>query len=277
MSVSSDTLRDHRALLSLALDVISEAADIVRIIRARGFRTMIKADSSPVTEADQASERHILQRLRDACPDIAAIAEEEHAAGIHIATGDYYWLIDPLDGTKGFAAGGDDFAVNIGLVCGDRPILGAVALPAFDQIYGGGQNLGAFRVDSRGTHAIQTANPSDDGLRVLASSHHGSETLLQKWLAGRRIRSITRMGSAAKLVRVAEGKADFYPRFGPTMEWDTAAPQAILEEAGGHLYDEHGHILRYGKEGWKNPPFYCTGYCDKKTHTPNDLSTDHRP
>lgn len=258
MSVSSDTPRDHRALLSLALEVVSEAADIVRAIRSRGFRTMIKADSSPVTEADQASERHILKRLREAYPDIAAIAEEEHAAGVHITTGEYYWLIDPLDGTKGFAAGGDDFAINIGLVCGNSPVLGAVALPAFGQIYGGGKNLGAFRKDDQGTRAIQTAQPRDEGLRVLASSHHGSETLLQKWLAGRRILSISRMGSAAKLVRVAEGDADFYPRFGPTMEWDTAAPQAILEEAGGHLYDEHGHVLHYGKKGWKNPPFYLS-------------------
>ncbi|GBQ05590.1 3'(2'),5'-bisphosphate nucleotidase CysQ family protein [Saccharibacter floricola] len=271
MSVSSDTPRDRRALLSLALEVISEAADIVNTIRERGFRTMIKADSSPVTEADQASEAHILSRLREAYPDIAAIAEEEHAAGIHIHPGSYYWLIDPLDGTKGFAAGGDDFAINIGLVHNDQPVLGAVALPAFAQFYSGGKGLGAFRHDAQGTHTIKTVTPSDEGLRVLASSHHGSETLLQKWLAGRPIHSITRMGSAAKLVRVAEGAADFYPRFGPTMEWDTAAPQAILEEAGGHLYDEHGHILRYGKEGWKNPPFYCTGFCDH----PSSTSTDH--
>lgn len=267
MIVSPNTPRDHHALLSLALDIVSEAADIVRIIRAKGFNTTIKADSSPVTEADRASELHILQRLRQAYPDIAAIAEEETAAGMQIQIGEYYWLIDPLDGTRGFAAGGNDFTINIGLIRHNKPILGVVALPAFHQIYGGGKNLGAFRIDDTGKHTIQTVQPHSEGLRVLTSSHHGSETLLQKWLAGRSIQSIIRMGSAAKIMRVAEGNADFYPRFGPTMEWDTAAPQAILEEAGGHLYDDTSHILRYGKYQWKNPPFYCTGYSDKK---PND-------
>ncbi|MXV44771.1 3'(2'),5'-bisphosphate nucleotidase CysQ [Saccharibacter sp. 17.LH.SD] len=270
MSVSSNIPYDNRALLALAVEVVAEAAEIVRSIRHKGFETAIKADSSPVTEADQASEKHILQRLRKACPDIAAIAEEENAAGVQIQPGDTYWLIDPLDGTKGFAKGGDDFAINIGLIHNHRPVLGAVALPAFFQIYGGGKGLGAFRRDPDGQHIIHTSPPPSDGLRVLASSHHGSEVLLQRWLSGRSIRSIQRMGSAAKLVRVAEGNADFYPRFGPTMEWDTAAPHAILEEAGGCLYDENGHVMRYGKKGWKNPPFYCTGYIEtEKLNTPS--------
>ncbi|OOL19060.1 3'-5'-bisphosphate nucleotidase [Bombella intestini] len=260
MNASPDTAPQDRELLTLALEIATEAAGIVREIRNRGFRTEIKADSSPVTEADKASERHILARLRDACPDIPAIAEEEQAAGIHIPAGNSYWLIDPLDGTRGFAEGGEDFTINIGLVRNNRPVLGAVALPARRGVYGGGIGQGAFQVIDGQHLPIRTAEPGPDGLRVMTSSHHTSEPLLKKWLAGRRVQSVTRMGSAAKIILIAEGKADFYPRFGPTMEWDTAAPQAILEAAGGHLLDDNGHTLRYGKTGWLNPPFFCTGY-----------------
>lgn len=261
MNAAPDTSPQDHDLLTLALEIVTEAAEIVRNIRNRGFQTEIKADSSPVTEADKASETHILTRLREACPDIPAIAEEEHAAGIHVSAGNSgYWLIDPLDGTRGFATGGHDFTINIGLVRHDRPVLGAVALPAREGIYGGGAGQGAFQMIGPQRHPIRTAPPGKDGLRVVTSSHHTSEDLLQKWLDGRHVQSVTRMASAAKIILIAEGKADFYPRFGPTMEWDTAAPQAILEAAGGHLMDEHGHTLRYGKEGWRNPPFFCTGY-----------------
>ncbi len=260
MTASPDTPPHDHDLLTLALDIVTEAAEIVRNVRSRGFETRIKADSSPVTEADKASETHILARLRESCPDIPAIAEEEHADGIHVPAGDSYWLIDPLDGTRGFAAGGDDFTINIGLIRQNRPVLGAVALPAQQGVYGGGTGQGAFQLIDGQRHPIRTASPDQDGLRVMTSSHHTSEELLQKWLAGRHVRSVTRMGSAAKIILIAEGRADFYPRFGPTMEWDTAAPQAILEAAGGHLLDEHGHALRYGKKGWLNPPFFCTGY-----------------
>lgn len=260
MSALPDTLSHDQKLLALALDVAAGAAEVIRRIRSRGFETMIKPDASPVTEADKASETYILQRLRDAYPSIPAIAEEEHAAGVHVTTESTYWLIDPLDGTRGFAEGGDDFTVNIGLIRHHQPVLGAVAVPAHHDLYGGGIGLGAFKQTEHSQTPIHTQLPSDEGLRVLTSSHHTSETLLQKWLAGKNVHSVTRMGSAVKIIHIAEGKADFYPRFGPTMEWDTAAPHAILAAAGGHLLDEHGKPLQYGKKGWKNPPFFCTGY-----------------
>ncbi|MUG04994.1 3'(2'),5'-bisphosphate nucleotidase CysQ [Bombella sp. ESL0378] len=260
MNASSAPVPQDYDLLNLALEVIDEAAAIVRDVRARGFQTDIKEDSSPVTEADKASEAHILKRLRDACPTIPAIAEEEHASGTHIQPGNSYWLIDPLDGTRGFAAGGHNFTINIGLIRDHQPVLGAVALPAQYGIYGGGRGLGAFQLIGEQRHPIKTAPVGKEGLRVMASSHHTSEDLLRKWSDGRHIHCITRLGSAAKIIHIAEGKADFYPRFGPTMEWDTAAPHAILEAAGGHLLDETGQPLRYGKKGWLNPPFFCTGY-----------------
>lgn len=145
-----------------------------------------------------------------------------------------------LDGTRGFASGGKDFTVNIGLVRHDRPVLGVVALPGYGLIYSGGQGLGAHRSDGTNSTPIHTATPPAEGLRVLASSHHGNPELLERWLAGRQVASVEKLSSSVKFMRVAEGAADFYPRFGPTMEWDTAAPQAILEAAGGALLDETG-------------------------------------
>lgn len=246
-------------LLALALRLCREASDIINTIRGRGFVTSTKSDRSPVTEADQAAELHILAGLRAATPMIPVIAEEEVAAGIHVAAGPIYWLVDPLDGTREFAAGRDDFTVNIGLVRHDRAVLGAMALPAYGQFYAGGVGLGARRYDAHGEHDIHVRTAPADGLAVLASRHHGDDPQLLRYLGDRRIASLGNIGSAVKFVRVAEGAVDLYPRLGPTMEWDTAAPQAIVEAAGGTITLLDGSPLRYSKPGWKNPSFVCTG------------------
>lgn len=245
-------------LLALALRLAREASGVINTIRARGFVTSVKSDSSPVTEADQAAEAHILAGLRAAVPQIPVIAEEEVAAGISTQAGAMYWLVDPLDGTREFAAGRDDFTVNIGLVRGDRAVLGAMALPAYDEFYAGGEGLGAKRWDADGVHDIHVRPVPEEGLTVLASRHYADDPRLSRFLAERRVASVGNIGSAVKFVRVAEGRADFYPRLGPTMEWDTAAPQAIVEAAGGHITLMDGQPLRYGKAGWKNPPFLCS-------------------
>ncbi|GBQ85037.1 3'(2'),5'-bisphosphate nucleotidase CysQ family protein [Asaia krungthepensis] len=250
---------DADALLALAARLADEAATLINEIRDRGFETIIKADKSPVTEADQAAERHILAGLRMARPDIPAIGEEEIANGHLAEPGEIYWLVDPLDGTREFAAGRDDFTVNIGLIYRNRAVLGAMALPAYGQLYTGLVGTGAWRRDSRGNTPIEAVLPPQEGLRILASRHYADDPRLREWLAGRKVGSLGNIGSAAKFARVAEGAADFYPRLGPTMEWDTAAPQAIVEAAGGHVLDERGVPLAYGKPGWFNPPFLCTG------------------
>lgn len=246
-------------LLALATRLVEEAADLIRAIRAKGFETQTKTDSSPVTEADTAAEAHILRGLRAATPDIPVVAEEEVAAGLQTAVAPTYWLVDPLDGTREFAAGRDDFTVNIGLVRDGRAFLGAMALPAYHQIYWGGVGLGAFRRDSQGEQAIHVRKAPANGLSVLASRHHADDARLAEYLNGRQIASLGNIGSAVKFVRVAEGLVDLYPRLGPTMEWDTAAPQAIVEAAGGQVTQLDGTPLVYGKSGWKNPPFVCTG------------------
>nr|WP_321983720.1 3'(2'),5'-bisphosphate nucleotidase CysQ [uncultured Lichenicoccus sp.] len=245
-------------LLALAATLAHQAADTILHIRGRGFSTVTKSDDSPVTEADHAAETLILQGLR-AAADIPVIAEEEVAAGRTVRHEGCFWLVDPLDGTREFAAGRDDFTVNIGLVRDGRVVLGAVALPAYGALYLGLMGVGATRRDASGEHAIQVRSPPPEGLAVLASRHYANDERLRTWLGGQRVASVGNIGSAAKFVRVAEGRADLYPRLGRTMEWDTAAPQAVVEAAGGSVCLFDGETLRYAKPGWENPHFVCRG------------------
>ncbi|GAC1346974.1 MAG: 3'(2'),5'-bisphosphate nucleotidase CysQ [Acetobacteraceae bacterium] len=252
---------DDADLLRLAADLAHRAGDVIMAVRARGFETLRKADRSPVTEADHAAEMLIVQGLRAAVPGIPVIAEEEIEAGARHDAGAEYWLVDPLDGTREFAAMRDEFTVNIGLVRDGRPVLGAVGVPAHGEMFGGllGPSPQAWKRTAAGEQPIRVRRPPDAGLHVLASRHYAGDPQLDRFLAGRKVAQVTNMGSALKIVRLAEGAGDLYPRFGRTMEWDTAAPQAILEAAGGRLCSMDGSPLAYGKPDWANPPFLCTG------------------
>jgi 3'(2'), 5'-bisphosphate nucleotidase len=252
---------NNTALLELAADLAQRAGAEILAVRARGFETLRKADKSPVTEADHAAEAIIVAGLRAATPDIPVIAEEEMEAGISPDVNHDYWLVDPLDGTREFSALRDEFTVNIGLVRHGIAILGVVGVPAFDEIFAGyiGPDATAWKQTPAGRAAIRARPIPADGLHVLASRHYSGDHRLDDYLKGRKIHKITNMGSALKIVRIAEGAGDLYPRFGRTMEWDTAAPQAILEAAGGHLTTMAGIRFEYGKPDWENPPFVCTG------------------
>jgi 3'(2'), 5'-bisphosphate nucleotidase len=254
-------------LLDVADRLAQQAAEVILRIRARGFATEHKADASPVTEADHAAEALILAGLRQACPELPVIAEEQVAAGIQAAHAGTYWLVDPLDGTREFAAGRDDFAVNIGLVRDGRPLLGVVGLPAYAETFAGIVGGTAWKRDAAGQRPIRARAPAADGLSVLVSRSHRHDARVGRYLARYRIAEQRDAGSAVKFCRLAEGLADLYPRFGPTMEWDTAAPQAVLEAAGGCVLvapgdpgdGPDGPVLRYGKPGWLNPSFVCHG------------------
>jgi 3'(2'), 5'-bisphosphate nucleotidase len=139
------------------------------------------------------------------------------------------------------------------------PVLGVVALPASGELFGGLVGVGAWKQDRAGRRPIRTRPAPPEGLHVLASRHHAGDPRLAAYLAGKKIASVTHVGAAVKFCRLAEGEADLYPRFGRTMEWDTAGPQAVLEAAGGHTRLMNGGPLRYAKPGWANPPFVCTG------------------
>jgi 3'(2'), 5'-bisphosphate nucleotidase len=246
-------------LLALAVDLVQQAAAVIMTIRNRGFSTSHKPDASVVTEADHAAEQLIAAGLRAATPDIAVIAEEEVAAGHREIRGSSFWLVDPLDGTREFAQMRDEFAVNIGLVRDHHVVLGAVAVPAHGEIFAGIVGRGATRRDGRGEHPISARFPPAAGLDVIASRHYANDPELAKFLNGRPIASLKNAGSALKFCRVAEGVADLYPRLGRTMEWDTAAPQAVLEAAGGSVKTLDGVRLGYAKPGFENPHFICTG------------------
>jgi 3'(2'), 5'-bisphosphate nucleotidase len=250
---------DDAALLELAAGLAWQAAELILGIRARGFSTLSKPDRSPVTDADHAAEALITAGLRAATPLIPVIAEEEIAAGHTPRPSRTTWFVDPLDGTRDFAAGRDSFCVNIGLVRDASPILGAVALPATAELFGGIVGVGAWKQDRAARRTISVRHPPSAGLAVLSSAARDDDPRLRAFLRGRAVASVTAMGSAIKLCRIAEGAADLYPRFGRTMEWDTAAPQAVLEAAGGTLTAMDGTALRYHKPGWANPGFVVRG------------------
>lgn len=252
-------------LLNLAATLAHRAADAIREIRAAGFAVERKADRSPVTIADRTAEALIVEGLRAATPDIPVVAEEEVAAGHAVALAHRYWLVDPLDGTRDFAGGHDSFAVNIGLVQGDRAHLGAVAIPATGEVFGGigpplpGMTGIAWKEDAAGRRPVRARAVPGSGAVVMASRHHGDDPRLERFLEGRHIAELHKIGSAVKFCRLAEGAADLYPRFGRTMEWDTAAPQAVLEAAGGRVAGFDGAPLRYGKPAYENGAFLAQG------------------
>jgi 3'(2'), 5'-bisphosphate nucleotidase len=250
---------DDDRLLLLAAGLAQQAGEAILTVRARGFDVLRKEDRSPVTAADHAAEAVIVHGLREAAPGIPVIAEEEVAGGRITAPTAQYWLVDPLDGTREFTAGNDEFTVNIGLVRDGRAYLGVVGVPAMGEIFRGIVGRGAWKRIQAGDHVIHARTPPAKGVTVLASRYHANQEPLDEFLKGRNVAKVINFGSAVKFCRLAEGLADLYPRFGRTMEWDTAAPQAVLEAAGGTVRTLEGEPLLYGKSGWENPPFVCTG------------------
>ena len=250
---------DDAARLALASRLAARAATEILAIRERGFQVHRKPDRSVVTEADKAAEAVIVTGLRDALPECLVVAEEEFAAGAVTTAAPEFWLVDPLDGTHEFTGGGNDFAINIGFVRGGRPVLGVVAVPATGEIFGGIVGVGAWRQHDGRRQMITARHPPPEGLTVVASRHHGDQTRLNAFLKGRPVSRLVHFGSSLKFCRVAAGEADLYPRFGRTMEWDTCAPQAVLEAAGGWVETVNGQKLSYGKPGWDNPHFVCWG------------------
>ncbi|MCQ4162335.1 3'(2'),5'-bisphosphate nucleotidase CysQ [Roseomonas sp. GC11] len=247
-------------LLALASRLARHASDAILTVRAAGFAVEHKDDMSPVTAADRLAEAIIVEGLREATPDIPVVAEEEVSGGAELTATPRYWLVDPLDGTREFAAGRAEFTVNIGLVEKGVAKLGAVAIPAASEVFTGIVGMGAWKEDGAGNiRPIQARRVPEEGLVVMASRHYKDDPKLPAFLKGKKVQSIIQIGSAVKFCRLAEGVADVYPRFGRTMEWDTAAPEAVLVAAGGRVARFDGSPIGYGKPGWENPPFLCQG------------------
>jgi len=223
-----------------------------------------KADKSPLTEADLAADRFITKALETLTPDIPVVSEEGVEEDSLPEVGRLFWLVDPLDGTKEFLSRNGEFTVNIALVEDGRPVAGVVHAPALAMTWAGGiagdgSREATFNETDQPTMAITARKIPDEGATVVASRRHGDLEQMRRFLGGRRIADTRNAGSSVKFCLLATGKADIYPRFGRTMEWDTAAGHAVLAAAGGRVETVDDAPLTYGKPGFENPEFVAYG------------------
>lgn len=248
---------DYGRLVEDIAEAAREAGEAILEVVRRGIEVEAKSDSSPVTQADRAAELIILAALARAAPGIPIIAEEEVAAGRIPAHDDTYFLVDPLDGTKEFVRGGEDYTVNIGLIEGHAPRLGVVFAPATGRMHAGLVGTGAWLGEGRGRTSIQTRQRGDQ-LTAVASKSHLNQATVDYLNEAMGACGYVSIGSSLKFCIVAEGTADIYPRASPTSEWDTAAGHAVLLAAGGLVDGPDGTPLRYGKKAFLNRAFVAT-------------------
>jgi 3'(2'), 5'-bisphosphate nucleotidase len=237
--------RDLPALTESLMPIVERAGAAIMEIYAAGFTVQHKDDNSPLTLADLESQRVIVEGLKRITPEIPILSEESAAAPWDTRqTWRELWVVDPLDGTREFVKRNGEFTVNIALVVEHEPLLGIVAAPAQGTVFWGMAGIGAF-ARRRGEEArhIRTTPPRVP-VRVVGSRSHPSPQTAA-YLARLGPHVMSGVGSSLKFCLLAEGKADLYPRFGATSEWDTAAGQALLEAAGGHVTRMDGHRMRY--------------------------------
>ncbi len=259
-------MTDAKALLDILIDLALDAGRQILDHYRDGVTVALKGDRSPVTEADAAAEAIILNGLIAKFPDVPVIAEEAAAAGAIPKVGDSFFLVDPLDGTREYVSGGGEFTVNIALIRRSVPIAGVVYAPAASRLYAAADNIAFRSAVTRnfglvGHEALKARPVPNRRLIAVASrSHRSPET--DAFLKTLDVAEFAPAGSSLKFCLIAEGSADVYPRLGRTMEWDTAAGQAILEAAGGRvLVWPDGPTLAYGKSerGYDNPNFIAWG------------------
>ncbi len=258
--------------LLAVLRILAERAGKIALAyyaEAEEIEVRSKADASPVTEADEACEAFLLEALHKLTPDVPVVSEEASSqSGLpDIDVTKPFWLVDPLDGTREFISRNGEFTVNVALIRNQRPVAGVVHAPALAMTWCGGfddegKGHASFNETDRPPMAIEARRTPEAGETVVASRRHGSGEDLETFLAERKIAERVTAGSSLKFCLVASGKADLYPRFGPTMEWDTAAGQAVLTAAGGLVETLDGEPLRYGKAGFANPNFVAVNQRD---------------
>ena len=247
-------------LLSRISRLVWAASDAIMAVYASdAFGESAKADDSPVTAADLAAHRVLVDGLATLTREIPVVSEEDASS---VETGRHkkcYWLIDPLDGTKEFINRNDEFTCNLALIEDHRPTFGLVSIPALGLLYSGGPGLGSRRITR--DDQLTTLHPvSVEGLtRVVASKSHLNQETQAFINAIPGEIELIQAGSSLKFLRIAEGLADCYPRLGPTCEWDTAAAHAVVLGAGGSVTDLDGEELRYGKDDILNPHFVVRG------------------
>ena len=246
----------HKLLESAQTAATLAGKEILRIYESGDFSIEAKSDDSPLTKADKASHEAIVAELK--ATGLPILSEEGEAVSYDERRGwEYFWMIDPLDGTKEFIKKNGEFTVNIALIHRSRPVLGVVTTPVLDELYHAIQGEGAYKNGKQ--IRVNSFSIADTQLRVVASRSHLNEDT-KAYVDSLDNPVMLSKGSSLKLLMVAEGEADLYPRYAPTMEWDTAAAQIVVEEAGGRvtIKDTNEPVI-YNKENLLNPWFLVSG------------------
>lgn len=241
--------------------IAKRAGDAILKVYNTDFSVYEKSDKSPLTEADLAAHKIIANSLLELTPEIPILSEESANIPYSLRrTWERYWLIDPLDGTKEFIKRNGEFTVNIALIDNMRPILGVIYVPVTQVTYYGSTKGGAFKqIPGEDAKPIKVCSRHRRPIRVAGSRSHAGDSL-KRYLHNLGGHEIISMGSSLKSCLVAEGKADIYPRLGPTSEWDTGAAQAVVEAAGGRITDSNMQSLQYNsKDSLLNPDFFVFG------------------
>jgi 3'(2'), 5'-bisphosphate nucleotidase len=264
LHAGSDRLKLARLFGDL---VVGAGALAMEVLERSKIDSRLKSDSSPVTEADERVEEYLLKALARDLPGVAIIAEEAAARGETALHGEAFLLIDPIDGTREFLARSPEFTVNLALVIGETPVAGAISAPAMGRVWFGAAEGFVAEAAPGGAlpapqdwRVLRTRKAPPQGMTALVSKSHLDEATAA-FVARLNIADRISAGSSLKFCAIAEGRADVYPRFGPTMEWDTAAGDAILRASGGVVLAPDGAPFRYNKaaQHYKNGPFVAWG------------------
>jgi len=256
MQQANAILADAALLKALQLLVHQAGEAIMQVYQTADFGVETKNDDSPVTKADLDAHYLLIGGLSQLTPHIAIVSEEDPASLAVPQQNSCYWLIDPLDGTKEFINRNGEFTVNLALIEANCPSFGFVSTPVDKTLYWGGKQLGSWRLRDSSLEQLQTQT-SQNPIRVVASKSHLNEAT-RDFITNLGNTQLIQAGSSLKLLRIAEGAADIYPRLAPTSEWDTAAAQAVLEGAGGKVTKVDGSPMEYGKADILNPHFVAS-------------------
>jgi 3'(2'), 5'-bisphosphate nucleotidase len=249
------------AFMAEVVRLAQRAGDAILSVYGEQFEVTHKSDQSPLTHADLRSHHILIEGLRALTPNVPVLSEEDSDIPFEQRRQwQRYWLIDPLDGTKEFVSRNGEFTVNVALIDAHVPVLGVVHVPVTGTTYTGQAGVGAFKqANGEQTRALHVRKPAATPLRIVGSRSHRGDSL-DKFLPKLEPYEMVAVGSSLKFCLVAEGSADFYPRLGPTSEWDTAAAQAVVEAAGGMVITTDGERLSYNtKAELLNPHFLVYG------------------
>ncbi|MDH5395395.1 MAG: 3'(2'),5'-bisphosphate nucleotidase CysQ [Gammaproteobacteria bacterium] len=262
---------DLKELLNPVIQIAYQAGKEIMEIYDAGFSIEEKSDNTPVTEADKAANRVIENGLRELTPHLPILTEETHPTPYsERKKWPRYWLIDPLDGTREFIKRNGEFTVNIALIDGDESVMGVVYAPVIGVLYFAAKGQGAYKQESTNPPKPIHVRENCVGKMTIACGRSRPSEEVKRFMENLGDYELIRVGSALKSCLVAEGKADLYVRLGPTSEWDTAAAQCVVEEAGGAITDIEMQRLRYNtKENLLNPHFFVAG--DKSVYWPDFL------